>query len=316
MSLLSGSTVVVTGAGGYVGRRLCSELVGRGARVRALVRNDSDYPLPIGVDCLVVGDIARINDWRPFLAGAQSVVHLAGVSTTRHVDDLREFRRVNVEPTKLLVAQCAEIKIQRFVYLSSIKVLGESSGDRPFSNSTGTNPQSAYGCSKHEAEQEVVDGSQRSQMEFVILRPAMVYGTPPTGNIKRLIKLVGAGLPLPFGGINNSRSWVSVEGLCEVICGSLYRPELAGLKLLVADPRPLSTPQTVDLIARALGKNALLIPVPVKMLRAVGRLVGRSAEISRLVSSLEVDATQTFEYFEWKPEWCFEESVDDLCAAK
>ena len=111
-------------------------------------------------------------------------------------------------------------------------------------------------------------------------------------------------------------SWVSVEGLCEVICGSLYRPELAGLKLLVADPRPLSTPQTVDLIARALGKNALLIPVPVKMLRAVGRLVGRSAEISRLVSSLEVDATQTFEYFEWKPEWCFEESVDDLCAAK
>lgn len=312
---LRGSLVVVTGAGGYIGRRLCSELVGRGAQVRALVRNNADKKTLKSVECLVVGDIGKISDWRPFLEGARSVVHLAGVSTTTPSDELREFRRINVEPTRLLVAQSAETKVKRFVYVSSVKALGEVSGAQPITSGTRANPQSAYGRSKYEAERVVIDGCRNTPMEFVILRPAMVYGTPPVGNLERLIKLVGAGLPLPLGSVKNSRSWVALEGLCEVVIGSLHRPELAGQALLVADPRSLSTQQTAKLIARALGRKPLLVPVPLLLLKLVGRLVGRSAEISRLVSSLEVDAAQTYEYFQWKPEWCFEQSVDALCRA-
>lgn len=304
--------VLVTGATGFVGTALCAALPLHGLRVRRAVR-PSARP---GTDAVAV-HIDGTTDWSAALEGVDSIVHLAARThdvldpTPQQLDD---YRQLNVAGTRKLARDAARAGIRRFVFMSSVKVNGESTYGEPFRESDVPRPQDAYGITKLEAEQVLHELSQATNMESVVLRPPLVYGAGVKGNFLRLMGLLVQGVPLPFASIRNRRSLIYVGNLVDAIVTALKSPQAAGGTYLVSDGEVLSTPDLLRRLGRALGREARLLPCPPAVLRAAGALTGRSQEIARLIGSLEVDSTRIASELGWTaphlPEHGFRETAD------
>jgi nucleoside-diphosphate-sugar epimerase len=295
---------LVTGATGFVGAHLIPALQGAGWTVRAAVRSSAGVALPEGVDRVAVGDLAQAPDLRDALAGVDVVIHLAGRAhvvreTAADVD--RIFRRVNVAATRHLAEQAAAAGVRRFVLLSSVKVNGERTGDRPFTEADVPAPEDAYGRSKHEAEQALRAVGAATGLAVAIVRPPLVYGPGVKANFLRLLRLVDRGVPLPLGSVRNQRSLIGVWNLCDLIVACATHPAAAGETFLASDQRDLSTPELIRLIGHALGRPARLFPFPVTALRQAGRLAGQGDAVERLVGSLQVDSTKATRLLGWQP---------------
>jgi UDP-glucose 4-epimerase len=252
----------------------------------------------------VISDLHAEDELQRALSGVDYVVHLAArvhVMNETAADPTAAFRSTNVEGTKRLASLSAAAGVKRFIYMSSIKVLGERTVDRPFMHGDPPSPSDPYSVSKHEAEIALRSIGRATGMEVVILRPPMIYGPGVGGNMRRLMELVSSGIPLPFGAIRNRRTMIALPNLCDVIAVSLRHPEAAGECFLVADDTSLSTPELITAIADSMGKLARLVSVPVPLLDWVGRLTGRRAEVRRLCESLEIDTSHTRRRLGWWP---------------
>jgi UDP-glucose 4-epimerase len=295
---------LVTGATGFVGAHLIPALQGAGWTVRAAVRSSAGVALPEDVDRVAVGDLAQAPDLRDALAGVDVAIHLAGRAhvvreTAADVD--RIFRRVNVAATRHLAEQAAAAGVRRFVLLSSVKVNGERTGDRPFTEADVPAPEDAYGRSKHEAEQALRAVAAATGLAVAIVRPPLVYGPGVKANVLRLLRLVDRGVPLPLGSVRNQRSLIGVWNLCDLIVACATHPAAAGETFLASDQRDLSMPELIRLIGHALGRPARLFPFPVTALRLAGRLAGQGDAVERLVGSLQVDSTKATRLLGWQP---------------
>jgi len=304
------STLAVTGATGFVGSSLCRVADGKGLRVRRALRQDD------GQGGVVVGDLGPDTDWSPALEGVDAVVHLAArvhVMDEEAEDPLAEFRLVNAAGTENLARQAAEAGVQRLVFLSTIKVNGESTPPgQSFTPDDPPNPQDPYAVSKYEAEQALRQVEKETGLEVVIIRPPLVYGPGVKGNFLRLIQLVQKGYPLPLGLVQNKRSLVAIDNLVDLIITCVKHPAAAGQTFLISDGEDLSTPELVRKIARAMGKKPRLVPVPLVMLRLAGRITGKSAEVERLLGSLQVDISGTREMLGWTPRISADEAIEEI----
>lgn len=305
------NVVLVTGATGFVGGEVCHQLLNRGWRVRAALRRASD--LPVGVESVVVGDIGADTDWSAALDGVVAVIHLAARVHVMHEnasDPLGEFRRVNVAGTSRLATQAAAVGVGRLVFVSSIKVNGESTDGRPpFTEADPVAPSDPYGISKWEAETELLHIAAASNLEVAIVRPPLVYGPGVGGNLRRILRAVASGLPLPFASIDNRRSLVGVWNLADLLLCVLTHPRAAGETFLAADGRDLSTPELIRGLAAGMGRPARLFPVPQGLLTVLGRWSGRGAEMDRLCGSLEVDAGKARTLLDWEPPVAVEDGL-------
>jgi UDP-glucose 4-epimerase len=235
--------VLVTGATGFIGRALCAE-----TNFEAL-------------------DLRRAG-WEGDLAGAEVVVHLVGVAHARASDAV--YEEVNVVLTERLAQAAARAGVRRLVFVSSIKVNGESTAiDRPFRASDRPAPEDAYGRSKWRAEQAL---ARVAGLEVVVVRPPLVYGPGVRANFLRLLRLVDSGLPLPFASIRNLRSFLYVGNLAALLRHCVEHPAAAGRTFLAADGEDLSTPELARRIAGALGRKSWLVPFPPALLP--GKLTG------------------------------------------
>ena len=293
--------IAVTGASGFVGRALCQALADQGVPFRALVRSP-DARLP---QARVIGDISADTDWAAALQGVSCIVHCAArvhVMQDTEADPLAAFRQVNVEGTRHLARSAARASVQRLVFLSSLKVLGEQTapGQR-FNNLTPPAPEDAYGRSKWEAEQALWAVSERTGLEVVVVRPPLVHGPGVKANFLRLMQAVARGLPLPFGQVNNQRSLLALGNLTDLLQLCTRHPDAPGQTFLASDDQDVSTPDLVRELAAAMGRPPRLLPVPVSWLRWAGRLTGRVHQIERLIGSLQVDIGHTREVLDWSP---------------
>lgn len=295
--------VLVTGANGFIGRALCSHLHRAGIGVVGTTRRRATGH----GHWLHVGDVHGETDWSHALAGVQTVVHLAGKSASSVRRTEKALQRVNVEGAVNLARQAARAGVKRLVYLSSLKVLGESSIS-PLAARHLPKPVGPYARSKHEAEKALAAVARQTGLELVIIRPPLVYGRGVAGNFRRLLRLAASGLPLPLAAIDNKRSLISVDSLCGLIHLCLHHPAAPGQVLLAADGA-ISTPALIRLLARGMGKSARLFPLPVPMLRLLGRLSGRSGLVSRLVDSLEVDDSHTRRLLGWQSARSLEQEI-------
>jgi nucleoside-diphosphate-sugar epimerase len=298
-------TVVVTGAGGFVGGPLVAGLSADGRfAVRACFRALPEHP-PRLAAAFEVGDIAEGNRWNQALAGADAVVHTAGrahVMAETASDPLTAFRRVNVEGTMTLARAAVSAGVRRLIFLSSIKVNGEATSiDRPFTADDPPRPEDAYGISKREAEDGLRALSTETGLEVTILRLPLVYGPGVKGNLERLLRLVARSAPLPLGRVQNRRSLIGLDNLITAIAACLTNPAAANRTYLLSDQADLSTPDLVRLMATAMGRPARLLPMPVPLLRAAGALSGRGADVSRLAGSLLVDSSPISRELGWRP---------------
>lgn len=298
----------VTGASGFVGGALLERLTRERYNVIALVKR------PAALQCTVVrviGDLEKAKGLADALKGVDVLIHLAArahVMREQGSGTLPLYRAVNVEGTRRLAAAAVAAGVRRIVFVSSIKVNGERTVARPFTAGDEPAPRDAYGVSKREAEAALWRIAGETALEVIVIRPPLVYGPSAKGNIRRLASLVQRGLPLPFGAIQNRRSLVSVYNLCDLLVRCIEHPTAAGQTFLASDGEDLSTPGLIREMAAAFSCPARLWPVPVPVLRLMGRLTGRLDEIDRLCDSLQVDIAKTRERLGWHPPLSIRES--------
>lgn len=291
--------VAVTGAGGFVGRRICDDFSRRGHVVIGVSRSET---VPFA---RVVGEIGAQTDWSRALEGVEVVVHCAArahVMHERSTDPLTLYRAVNVEGTRRLAEQAARHGVRRLVYLSSVKAAGERSVlGRPLKVNDRAAPEDAYGVSKREAELALQEVGAETGLETVIIRPPLVYGPGVKGNFLRLLGAIARGWPLPLGALENRRSMVSLSNLADFISLCIESPVAAGGTFFVSDGEDLSTASLARRMGAALGRPARLLPVPGAVLSMLGRVAGKAAEIERLVGTLQVDLADSHELLAWSP---------------
>ncbi|MEA1988251.1 MAG: SDR family oxidoreductase [Pseudomonadota bacterium] len=299
--------IFLTGATGFVGAALLNRLTTDEVEVSALVRNE----LAVFPDCVkrVVADLSNLSDMdSSFLNKVDVVVHTAArvhMMQDDSTDPLSEFRKVNRDATLTLGRLAAESGVKRFVFISSIKVNGEMTRPgHPFTPEDQHVPDDPYGLSKYEAEQGLLELAKETGMEVVIIRPPLVYGPGVRANFASMMKWVYKGVPLPFGAVHNQRSLVALENLVSFIihCADYQKtPQAANQVFLISDGEDVSTTQLLRKVAKALKKQAWLVPVPVGLMTFAAKLIGRGGVANRLFGSLQVDSSKARDLLGWKP---------------
>ena len=297
--------ILITGATGFIGSALVRSLVSHPSfSISAAVR-DSSVPFPAGVHTFQVGELDSHCDWSRPLQGVNVVIHTAArvhVQSDNRVDSLAKCRRANVVGTLNLARQAKLAGVQRFIYLSSIKVNGEATlSGNPFSAEHQPAPVDPYAISKYEAEKGLLESVAGVGFEIVIIRPPLVYGFGVKANFQMMMRWLDKGIPLPLGAIHNKRSFVALDNLLSLIVTCIDHPAAANQTFLVSDGEDLSTTELLQKLAHAMGKSARLIPVPVGLLEMGGTFLGRRALVQRLCGSLQVDISKTQNLLGWVP---------------
>ncbi|MEO8629573.1 MAG: NAD-dependent epimerase/dehydratase family protein [Betaproteobacteria bacterium] len=303
--------ILITGASGFVGQALARHLEAQGFEVRRAVRALSEKPAAGQTNSIAVGEVGPDTDWQPALDGVDVVVHLAArahVMDDRTGSSLNDYRRINVEGTRRLARIAAQSQVKRIVFLSSIKVNGEST-KRPFTDRDVPSPKDDYAISKWEAEQALMQESQGSAMQWVALRAPLLYGPDVRANFLRLMHAVVSEKLLPFAAIRNRRSLMFLGNLTDCIARCLTHAACADRVFLLSDGEDLSTPELVRKLASALDVRANMIPIPALLLRIAGTLAGKGGAITRLAGSLQVDSSPICKTLDWSPPYSVEEGI-------
>lgn len=296
--------VLLTGANGFVGRRIAAALTDS-ANGDVVLASRSPDQLPRG-QCtrhVTVSAFDGTYDWSAALQGVGVVIHTAGRAHVLHEsadDPVAAFRRTNVAETENLARQAADAGVRRFVFLSSIAVLGSPSR-APFDEACAPEPRTHYARSKHEAEQVLQRIGLATGMEMVTIRPPLVYGPDAPGNFLRLAQLIRRRVPLPLGRVRNLRSWIGVDNLVDFVRLCIQHPSAANQTFLVSDGDDRSTPAFARALAHAMDAPALLLPAPVSLLRTLAFLTGRQDMFQQLCGNLQVDITKARTLLDWSP---------------
>jgi len=298
--------ILITGANGFVGRFLGHYLHNNGYQIVHGLRNrhsDSTHLAP--GDKVYSGVIDEQTNWSNALVDVDCVIHLAArVHVMQETDSnpLAAFQQTNFHGSLNLARQAINAGVKRFIYLSTIKVNGESTNDKAFfADDPPVSLQEPYAIAKQQAENELLALSQQKLIEVAIIRPPLVYGPAVKGNYLRLMKLVEKKLPLPFAKINNQRSLVSVHNLSSLIQTCIEHPKAAGEIFLVSDGKALSTSQLLEALAKGLNCQNRLFYFPHVFLRILTTIIGKSKEYERLFGSLKVDIEKNRELLDWQP---------------
>lgn len=280
--------IVITGSQGFIGSALAETLAQRGEPVISLTRNDFDLP---------------DSDLALRLKGATAFIHIAGRS--HHAAEREEFgpvyRNENVLLTRRVLHLARAAGIVHFIYVSSINVNGQSTHGRPFTEADEPNPETPYAQSKKEAEDIITAYCAEHKMDWTILRPPLVYGPNAPRNIGALIRVLHSRLPLPFGAIKNSRAFISITNLCDLIVHCLYSKHARNQLYLATDGVDRSTTELIRILAKQEGVTPILFPFPVSILKLFAFITGTSKRVAPLWVNLQVSPHKLFTQLGWKP---------------
>lgn len=290
--------ILVTGSSGFVGRALCKRLESDSELYQVVL---SGRQWEEGVDSCYI-DLASVADWESCLAGIDIVVHLAAAVHGVDGDSSKTMdhhARVNTYGTSQLAQQAANAGVERFVFVSTIKVNGEETDEgEQFTAVTEVSPHGAYAISKYQAEQELFELASRVAMEVVVIRPPLVYGPGVKANFRSLLSWAKIGLPFPIPAQSNVRTLVSVENLVDLLVVVLTHPAAPNQVFLAGDGESLSTEELFAILASALGHTPIFLRLPMGIVRLLETIWPAYRKLSR---SLAVDIGRTQELLEWSP---------------
>jgi nucleoside-diphosphate-sugar epimerase len=298
--------ILVTGANGFVGSKLVECLNSFDLTVISRSNNNFDKDIKV-----IMLDLDNILSGSQIQGKYDVVVHLAGrahITNDLYLNPLNELRKINKDVTLELARQLAVNGMKRFVFISSIGVNGASTQNRsPFTENSKESPHSDYAISKFEAELELKKLAKLMKFELVIIRPPLVYGYNAPGNFGKLVNLVNKQFPLPFGLINNKRSYISVANLTSFIITCMNHPKASNETFLISDGTPISTTGLIKKIKKATGSSSILLPIPKVFLYSLFTLLGKKNMAVQLLDNLEVDCTKSLNILNWSPI----ETIDD-----
>jgi nucleoside-diphosphate-sugar epimerase len=304
---------LITGAQGFVGSRLMEYLRFWQPDLVVSTPSRSEFSVFSGPGHVKIDAIGPHTDWTQAVSGADIVIHLAArvhVMEDVSEDPLAEYRLVNVDGTLNLARQAADAGVRRFIFLSSIKVNGEATPPGEFfTEDLKPKPVDPYGISKYEAEEGLKAICEQTGMEYVIIRPPLIYGPGVKANYLKLVQAVKKGFPLPFGCINNKRSMLALDNLIDFIVLAANDPRAANQTFLLSDGQDLSSKDLVIKIALALGLAPRVLSVPTTLLKVLGFFLGKRAAIERLLGSLQIDSSKARVLLDWKPPISVDEGI-------
>jgi len=300
--------ILLTGATGFVGRHLCARLAGAPYTVRAALRLPVAAPAGVA-ESAAVGSIGAHTDWDSALKDVDVVIHAAARAHRPNDTAVEPYLEVNARGTQHLAAAAARAGVERFIYLSSVKVNGEGRAERPYRADDAPHPEDVYANSKWLGEKYLWEVSRSSSMQPVVVRAPLVYGPEVKGNFLRLLRWVEEARLLPLGAVQNRRSLVSVWTLCDLLMHVVEHPAATHRTWMVSDGEDISTSDLVRRLAQALDRPARLLSIPPPLLRLAGNLLGRGAEVRRLCDSLTVDIAPTRELLGWSPPLSLDEAL-------
>lgn len=275
--------IALTGATGFIGRHIARELPKRGYRIRVLLRRPSDVKLETG--SAVIGDLARPQNMSAAFAGVSAVIHSAGIAHAMSGLPEDDYRALNTEATVNLARAAERSGVKRFVFLSSIRAQSGPSTEQILTEELEPNPTDPYGRSKLEAER----GLAGLDIDWVALRPVLVYGRGAGGNLATLMRLARSPWPLPLGSLDARRSLVSVDNLVDAIATMLAAPPSLRRAFIVADKEAVTLPQMIEAMRRGLDRRPGLVGVPAPFLKLALKAAGREEAYQRLAGSLVAD---------------------------
>jgi len=304
--------ILITGASGFVGSAVLRRMAAEGIVVRGAYRKEPRSSSGDGRS-VEIGELGPATDWCAALRSVKVVVHTAArvhVMYDNASDPLDAFRTTNVAGTLALAKQSVAAGVQRFIFISSVKVNGEATlPGRPYTELDVPNPSDPYGVSKLEAEQALRSIAAQCGMEVVIIRPPLVYGPGVKANFAAMMRWLQRGVPLPLGAIHNLRSLVALDNLVDLIFACISHPTAANQTFLVSDGEDVSTPDLLRRMGQAMGKPTRLFPVAPSLLKLASAVVGKRDVVQRLCGSLQVDIAKTRDLLGWVPPISFDEGL-------
>jgi UDP-4-keto-D-FucNAc 4-reductase len=291
--------ILVTGASGFVGNVLLKKI--ESASITAVSRTahkntENIHWVKSSLEELIKSDIISANRF-------ETVIHLAAIAhPTNENVALEEYQEINCEQTIALAEKSSDCGMKRFVFVSSIGVNGSrTEKNKAFTEDSFPSPHSDYAVSKYDAELKLKALAKIKNFEIVIIRPPLVYGKNAPGNFGRLYNIISKGMPLPFGLINNKRSFISVNNLCDFIAITISHPEAANQLFLIADDHSISTRELVVDIWHALNIKSFMLPVPAIFMRVLFLLLRKSNFSTQLLDNLEVENDKAKQLLSWQP---------------
>ncbi|MGD0958904.1 MAG: NAD-dependent epimerase/dehydratase family protein [Methylomonas sp.] len=310
--------VLITGANGFIGGRLCRRLRQQGCYVRTLTRKacrsgNDNYCMDLAVDSCPDGLCRDID----------TVFHLAGKAhaLTEKRQDEYEYRLINTEGTRKLLEAAQQAGVKRFIYFSSVKAVADFPAlcmDETLQTAADT----PYGQSKFAAEQLVLQGGYAPHP--VVIRPCMVYGDTRKGNLPKMITAIRRGLFPPLPEFNNKRSMVHVDDVIEAALLAAGNPAAIGKIYIVSDQQNYSSRQIYDWIRAALGKPAQHWAIPFAVLHflaamgdKIGQFSGRrfwfdSDALRKLSASACYSSAKISNELGFKPQYTLQQTLPDI----
>jgi len=306
------TSILVTGATGFVGQCLSKCLIEKNYQVSATIRNVADQEkLPSEVNSILVTSLNQELSLDIF-KNQDVIIYLAArvhQMNDRNPDIIEAYREINTYAPISLARQGIKNGVKRFIYLSSIKVNGEGTVSSPYKEDDTPNPVDPYGLSKWETEKGLLKLAEETGLEVVIIRPPLVYGAKVKANFLQLIKIIQKNLPLPLGSIENKRSLVYVGNLVSAIITCIDHPNAKNQTFIVSDGEDLSTPELIRRIAKAMDKTPFLLPISPNLIKIGTKLLGKEEIADRLLGSLQVDSSKLRTMLDWTPPYTLNEGL-------
>ncbi|WP_435945592.1 NAD-dependent epimerase/dehydratase family protein [Dryocola sp. BD586] len=305
--------ILVTGATGFVGSKLMTELKAKNYDVVGTSRRS----LQTTPELINIGDISEQTDWSMVLKGCDVVVHTAGrahMMKDQAEDKLAEFRRVNRDATLKLAHDAKAAGVTHFIFISSIGVNGNATSGKPFSETSTPETTSDYAISKLEAELALKEQFADTSMAITVIRPALICGENAPGNIRRLLKLVESGIPLPFKGVKNKRGMVSLENVVSFILTCIENPLAKNELFVLADKEKPTTEEIIHAFAQGMNKPARLVWFPSSVISAGLKAIGKGNLYEQLFGSLDIDATKASRLLNWQAPVTLDETMKKTAA--
>ncbi|MEM6231178.1 NAD-dependent epimerase/dehydratase family protein [Shewanella scandinavica] len=297
-------SILLTGASGFIGKQLIQSPL-----VSKLVVRDRSFHVE-NKSVFFLDGLSENTNWQAAFSDCdvKRIIHLGGLAHSNFFSQ-EEYQSVNVDATLHLANEAVKAGVKRFVFVSSIGVNGASTINKPYAFNSNPNPHNHYTRSKYDAEVGLLNIAHETGLEVVIIRPTLVYGPNAPGNFGALINLVKNSPFLPFGLSTNKRDFIAVQNLADLLVTCATHPNAAGHTFLASDMETVSIKQFTNAIADGLGKKVLQLPIPISLMRLVGKLMGKSTIIEQLYGNLQVDSSNLKEVLDWTPPYTMQQAM-------
>lgn len=245
--------ILTTGITGFVGSNLQKNLLLSGIEIQNLS--------------------LRYPQWKSeIIPQVKAIIHLAGKAhDTKYTSNTKDYFDVNTKLTQNLFDAFLESNCRDFIFFSSVKAVTDQTED-VVTEETVTNPKTAYGQSKLQAERYILSKALPQGRRVFIIRPSMIHGPGNKGNLNLLYQLVSRGIPWPLGAYHNQRSFCSIDNVCYVVKQILEREDIPSGIYNVADDEILSTNELVELIAVSTNRKARILSIPKKLINTITKI--------------------------------------------